>query len=144
MLYEVITIYNLINVKHKLISFVPEGGGYHWTDPSYNVPAFFEIIIANRPLVRSALELIVDIAFLKGNLRQKIAFPEPILAFELHFPDDWLFRHGKLQKNRIAVLVSRKGKRRYVVEVFQGIQLLQDFPIHIIIEVLAVVGGKNT
>ena len=36
-------IYNLINVKHKLISFVPEGGGYHWTDPSYNVPAFFEV-----------------------------------------------------------------------------------------------------
>lgn len=36
-------IHNLINVEHKLISFVPEGNGYEWTDPSYNLPAFFEI-----------------------------------------------------------------------------------------------------
>lgn len=36
-------IYPLINKKHKQISFVPEGGGYNWTDPSYHVPAFFEI-----------------------------------------------------------------------------------------------------
>lgn len=36
-------IHNLINVDHKLISFVPEGNGYEWTDPSYNLPAFFEI-----------------------------------------------------------------------------------------------------
>lgn len=36
-------IYNLINLEHKLITFVPEGGGYNWTDPSYHLPAFFEI-----------------------------------------------------------------------------------------------------
>jgi len=36
-------IYNLINVEHKQISFVPEGKGYNWTDPSYHLPAFFEI-----------------------------------------------------------------------------------------------------
>jgi oligosaccharide reducing-end xylanase len=36
-------IYNLINTEHKQISFVPEGGGYNWTDPSYHVPAFYEI-----------------------------------------------------------------------------------------------------
>lgn len=36
-------IYPLINKAHKQISFVPEGGGYNWTDPSYHVPAFFEI-----------------------------------------------------------------------------------------------------
>lgn len=36
-------IYNIINTEHKQISFVPEGGGYNWTDPSYHVPAFFEI-----------------------------------------------------------------------------------------------------
>jgi oligosaccharide reducing-end xylanase len=36
-------IYNIINVEHKQISFVPEGKGYTWTDPSYHVPAFFEI-----------------------------------------------------------------------------------------------------
>ena len=36
-------IYNLINTEHKQISFVPEGGGYKWTDPSYHLPAFYEI-----------------------------------------------------------------------------------------------------
>lgn len=36
-------VYNLINVEHKQITFVPEGGGYNWTDPSYHLPAFFEI-----------------------------------------------------------------------------------------------------
>ena len=34
---------NIINVEHKQISFVPEGGGYNWTDPSYHVPAFMEV-----------------------------------------------------------------------------------------------------
>jgi oligosaccharide reducing-end xylanase len=36
-------IYNLINIEHKQITFVPEGNGYNWTDPSYHVPAFYEI-----------------------------------------------------------------------------------------------------
>lgn len=36
-------IHNIINVEHKQISFVPEGGGYNWTDPSYHVPAFYGI-----------------------------------------------------------------------------------------------------
>ncbi len=36
-------IYPLINTAHKQISFVPEGDGYKWTDPSYHVPAFYEI-----------------------------------------------------------------------------------------------------
>jgi len=36
-------IYNLINIEHKQISFVPEGDGYKWTDPSYHLPAFYEI-----------------------------------------------------------------------------------------------------
>jgi oligosaccharide reducing-end xylanase len=36
-------IYNLINTEHKQISFVPEGGSYKWTDPSYHLPAFYEI-----------------------------------------------------------------------------------------------------
>lgn len=36
-------IYNLINTEHKQISFVPEGRGYRWTDPSYHLPAFYEI-----------------------------------------------------------------------------------------------------
>ena len=36
-------IYPLINTDHKLISFVPEGDGYTWTDPSYQLPAFYEI-----------------------------------------------------------------------------------------------------
>ncbi len=36
-------IYNLINTEHKQISFVPEGKGYSWTDPSYHLPAFFEV-----------------------------------------------------------------------------------------------------
>jgi len=36
-------IYNLINTEHKQISFVPEGDGYNWTDPSYHLPAFYEI-----------------------------------------------------------------------------------------------------
>jgi len=36
-------IYNLINVENKQITFVPESGGYNWTDPSYHLPAFYEI-----------------------------------------------------------------------------------------------------
>jgi oligosaccharide reducing-end xylanase len=36
-------IYNLINTEHKQISFVPEGDGYNWTDPSYHLPAFMEV-----------------------------------------------------------------------------------------------------
>lgn len=36
-------IFNLINTEHKQISFVPEGDGYKWTDPSYHLPAFYEV-----------------------------------------------------------------------------------------------------
>lgn len=36
-------IHNIINVEHKQISFVPEGNGYNWTDPSYHLPAFMEV-----------------------------------------------------------------------------------------------------
>lgn len=36
-------IHHIINLEHKQISFVPEGNGYNWTDPSYHVPAFLEV-----------------------------------------------------------------------------------------------------
>jgi len=36
-------IKNVINVEHKQINFVPDGSGYDWTDPSYHLPAFFEV-----------------------------------------------------------------------------------------------------
>lgn len=36
-------IFNLINTEHKQITFVPEGGAYNWTDPSYHLPAFMEV-----------------------------------------------------------------------------------------------------
>lgn len=36
-------IKNLINTEHKLITFVPDSSGYDWTDPSYHLPAFYEI-----------------------------------------------------------------------------------------------------
>jgi oligosaccharide reducing-end xylanase len=36
-------IFHLINLEHKMITFVPEGGSYNWTDPSYHLPAFMEI-----------------------------------------------------------------------------------------------------
>ena len=36
-------VYNLINVEHKQISFVPMGDSYNWTDPSYHLPAFYEV-----------------------------------------------------------------------------------------------------
>lgn len=36
-------VFNLINTEHKQISFVPEGNGYTWTDPSYHLPAFYEV-----------------------------------------------------------------------------------------------------
>lgn len=36
-------VYNLINTEHKQITFVPEGGSYNWTDPSYHLPAFYEV-----------------------------------------------------------------------------------------------------
>jgi len=36
-------IHSLINIDAKQISFVPEGKGYEWTDPSYHLPAFYEV-----------------------------------------------------------------------------------------------------
>lgn len=36
-------IFNLINTEHKQITFVPEGNNYKWTDPSYHLPAFYEV-----------------------------------------------------------------------------------------------------
>jgi oligosaccharide reducing-end xylanase len=36
-------VYNLISTEHKQVTFVPEGRGAEWTDPSYHLPAFFEI-----------------------------------------------------------------------------------------------------
>jgi oligosaccharide reducing-end xylanase len=36
-------ITNVINVEQKKITFVPEKSGYNWTDPSYYLPAFYEI-----------------------------------------------------------------------------------------------------
>ncbi|MGD9158894.1 MAG: glycosyl hydrolase family 8 [Desulfobacteraceae bacterium] len=36
-------INNIINVEHKQISFVPESERYDLTDPSYYLPAFFEV-----------------------------------------------------------------------------------------------------
>ena len=36
-------ILNIINTKEKLITFVPDGFGARYTDPSYHIPAFYEI-----------------------------------------------------------------------------------------------------
>ncbi|MBN1181574.1 MAG: glycoside hydrolase [Bacteroidales bacterium] len=36
-------INNILNVVHKQISFVPETERYNLTDPSYHLPAFFEV-----------------------------------------------------------------------------------------------------
>ncbi|MFO7368939.1 MAG: glycosyl hydrolase family 8, partial [Bacteroidales bacterium] len=36
-------INNILNVQHKQISFVPETERYNLTDPSYHLPAFFEV-----------------------------------------------------------------------------------------------------
>lgn len=36
-------VYNLFQLKHKLLAFVPEGRGYDWTDPSYQLPAFMNV-----------------------------------------------------------------------------------------------------
>lgn len=36
-------IYNMFNTDSKLISFVPQGRSWLHTDPSYNLPAFFEL-----------------------------------------------------------------------------------------------------
>lgn len=34
---------NIINMKHKLITFVPNPWGDRFTDPSYHLPAFYEV-----------------------------------------------------------------------------------------------------
>jgi oligosaccharide reducing-end xylanase len=34
---------NIINMEHKLITFVPDVRGGRFTDPSYHVPAFYEV-----------------------------------------------------------------------------------------------------
>ena len=34
---------NVINVEQKKITFVPDNSGYNWTDPSYFLPAFYEV-----------------------------------------------------------------------------------------------------
>ena len=36
-------IYNIINTVHKQITFTPEGENYNFTDPSYQLPAFFDV-----------------------------------------------------------------------------------------------------
>lgn len=36
-------IYNMFNADSKLVTFVPEREMYSYTDPSYNLPAFFEL-----------------------------------------------------------------------------------------------------
>jgi oligosaccharide reducing-end xylanase len=36
-------IHSFINLKAKQIAFVPEGRGSEWTDPSYHLPAFYEV-----------------------------------------------------------------------------------------------------
>ena len=36
-------IYPFVNKEHRLMTFTPEGDNYNWTDPSYNLPAFFEV-----------------------------------------------------------------------------------------------------
>ncbi len=36
-------VMNIINVEHKQITFVPDKGGYGYTDPSYHLPAFWEV-----------------------------------------------------------------------------------------------------
>lgn len=35
--------YPFINIEHKQITFTPDGGGRNFTDPSYHLPAFYEI-----------------------------------------------------------------------------------------------------
>jgi oligosaccharide reducing-end xylanase len=37
------SIKNVINVEQKKITFVPDKSGYDWTDPSYYLPAFYEV-----------------------------------------------------------------------------------------------------
>lgn len=34
---------NFINTEHKLITFTPDTWGYTYTDPSYHIPAFYEV-----------------------------------------------------------------------------------------------------
>jgi len=34
---------HIINTVHKQITFVPDKFGYDWTDPSYHLPAFYEV-----------------------------------------------------------------------------------------------------
>jgi oligosaccharide reducing-end xylanase len=36
-------VYNIINTEYKQISFTPGNNNYKWTDPSYHLPAFFEV-----------------------------------------------------------------------------------------------------
>ncbi|HVU94271.1 MAG TPA: glycosyl hydrolase family 8 [Puia sp.] len=36
-------IYPLVNLAHRQITFTPEGDNHNWTDPSYHLPAFFEV-----------------------------------------------------------------------------------------------------
>lgn len=36
-------VHNIINTEYKLITFVPEGFGCRFTDPSYHLPVFYEI-----------------------------------------------------------------------------------------------------
>lgn len=37
------SVYNLFNTNSKLITFVPYGDSYSFTDPSYNLPGFWEL-----------------------------------------------------------------------------------------------------
>ena len=58
---------NVINVEQKKITFVPDSSGYNSTDPSYFLPAFFEIGQIRERRVRSSsseIVLILHVFFL--------------------------------------------------------------------------------
>ncbi len=40
---SMVTVGPMVNEDHKMILFVPNNGGNHFTDPSYHLPAFYEL-----------------------------------------------------------------------------------------------------
>jgi oligosaccharide reducing-end xylanase len=41
--YGLRTVHNMVNVEARMIRFVPDSGGWGFTDPSYHLPAFYDL-----------------------------------------------------------------------------------------------------
>ena len=89
-------IYNIINTQHKQITFTPEGNNYNFTDPSYQLPAFFEVwALYAKDGHEQFYRACADTA--RAFLHRACSSPTGLNADKTHF-DGTPFGTGKMQE----------------------------------------------